>query len=120
MTRDTVSKAVLMPTGPRGQRVPGRPCVTLRLAPAAGSARYAIQGGRDLALVVLTPPPAKIVIRRQRSDVGDQRELIRSALPHAIFAARPKRRLWHKAALNSIRHPISDLRYPIQNGGMKP
>ena len=67
MTRDTVSKAVLMPTGPRGQRAPGRSCVTLRLAPAAGSARYAIQGGRDLALVALTPPPppAKVVFEHE-------------------------------------------------------
>ena len=67
MTRDMQSKAVLRLTGPRGQRVPGRSCVTLRLAPAAGSARYAIQGGRDLALVVLTPPPppAKVVFEHE-------------------------------------------------------
>ena len=57
MTRDMQSKTVLRLTGPREHRAPGRSCVTLRLAPAAGNARYAIHCGRDLALVALTPPP---------------------------------------------------------------
>ena len=43
--------------GPRGHHAPGRPCVTLRLAPVAGNARCAIHGERGLALVALTPPP---------------------------------------------------------------
>lgn len=50
--------------GPCGYRALGRSCVTLRLAPVARNARYAIHGGRDLALVALTPPPpppAKVV-----------------------------------------------------------
>ena len=59
MKRDTDSKAVFMSTGPREHRVPGSPCVALRLAPVADNARYAIHGGRDLALVALSPPPQK-------------------------------------------------------------
>ena len=53
--------------GPCEHRAPGSPCVTLRLAPAAGSARYAIQGERDLALVALSlpPPPAKVVVEHE-------------------------------------------------------
>ena len=81
MTRDMQSKAVLRLTGPRGQRAPGRPCAALRLAPVAGNARYAIQGGRDLALIAFTPPPQKSYPRTnkhfrstcRRSGVRDQR-----------------------------------------------
>ena len=66
MTRDMQSKTVLRLTGPREYRAPGRPCAALRLAPVAGNARYAIHGGRDLALVDLTaPPPAKVVFEHE-------------------------------------------------------
>ena len=65
MKRDTDSKAVFMPTGPREHRAPGSSRVALRLAPVAGNARYAIYGQRDLALVDLRPPPAKVVVEHE-------------------------------------------------------
>ena len=131
MKRDTDSKAVLRLTGPRGQRVPGRSCVTLRLAPAAGSARYAIQGGRDLALVVLTPPPpprksrtrtridtSGQLVGGQESGIRGQGELIRPALTRDIFAVRSNRRLGHKSASNS--YPISDIHNTSHNHRHRP
>ena len=64
-------------SGIRGQRSDGsrggRLWATLCLAPAAGSARYAIQGGHDLALVALTPPPpARKSRTRTRIDTSGQ------------------------------------------------
>ena len=131
-------------------RVPGRPCVTLRLAPAAGSARYAIQGGRGLALVAITPPPPppqksysntnrhfRSICRR--SGVRDQRSggpySPRSALRH--LCSKIKQALGAHKCLKFLptsitSHTIIDAvqsgggealitTYPTaQNGGMKP
>ena len=131
MIRDTVSKAVLMPTGPCGPRVPGRSCVTFRLAPAVGSARYAIQGGCDLALVALTPPPSPRKSRiRARIDtsgqfVGGQGSEVRGTLFAPLCPATSLQQdqtgTWGtKVPQILIRHPISDIHNTSHNHRRRP